>query len=77
MMSSVTRTRRFCAIMMRNVLCVWCLDYIMHNDDMQVIHSHVHLVHNPRPNLVHLVHNVRRDLHNHLCMYSRDRSRRT
>ena len=56
-------------------MCVY-LDYIMHSDDMQVIRNHVHLVHNPRLDL-DLMCNTRRDLCNRLCMYSRDRSRRT
>jgi hypothetical protein len=53
------------------VQCV--LDYIMHSVDMQVIRSHVNLVHNPRRDLMY----TRRDLHSRLCKYSRDRSRRT
>ena len=64
------------------------LDYIMHNDDMQVLRDRVRLVHNTRRahmcsrrDCVHLVendaHNMcpRRD--NHFRLYSRDRSRRT
>lgn len=71
MMSSVTLTRRFCAIMIL-VQCV--LDYIMHSDDMQAIRNLARLVHNPRRD--HLY--TRRDpVHNHCCMCSRDRSRRT
>jgi hypothetical protein len=55
-----------------------CLDYIMHNDDMQVIRNLAHLVHNPRRDPVYLVHNTRRDPRNHcLCMCSRNRNRRT
>jgi hypothetical protein len=51
------------------------LDYIMHNDDMQVPRNLAHLVHNPRRGLVH---NTRRDrMSNRMRMYSRDRSRRT
>jgi len=53
-------------------MCVY-LDYIMHSDDMQVIRNHVHLVHNPRLDLVY----TRLDPCNRLCMYSLDRSRRT
>jgi hypothetical protein len=53
------------------VQCV--LNYIMHSDDMQVIRNHVHLVHNPHRDMMH----PRRDLCGRLCMYSRDRSRRT
>jgi hypothetical protein len=50
----------------------------MHNDDMQVIRNHAHLVHNPHLDLVRLVHNTLRDrMSNPLRMYSRDRSRRT
>ena len=45
----------------------------MHSDDMQVLRDHVHLVHNPRRDMMH----PRRDLCGRLCMYSRDRSRRT
>ncbi len=76
MMSNVTRTRRFCANMRSRCVCV--LDYIMHNDDMQVLRDHVYLVHNPRRDLVHQMHNTRRDrMSNLLRMYSRDRSRRT
>ena len=72
-MSNVTRTRRFCAIIRTRCVCV--LDYITHNDDMQVIRNLAHLVHNPRRDLVY---NTRRDLaRNRLRMYSRDRSRRT
>jgi hypothetical protein len=52
------------------VQCV--LDYIMHSGDMQVIRNHVNLVHNP-----HRYPYTRRDLCGRLCMYSRDRSRRT
>jgi hypothetical protein len=53
-------------------VCV--LDYIMHNDDMQVLRSLAHLVHNPRRDLVY----TRRDrMSNRMRMYSRDRSRRT
>ena len=52
------------------------LYYIMHSDDMQVIRSHVHLVHNPRRDLC-MRYNTRRDPCGRLCMYSRDRSRRT
>jgi hypothetical protein len=48
----------------------------MHSDDMQVIRNHVHLVHSPHLDL-DLMYNTRLDQHNHLCMYSRDRSRRT
>jgi hypothetical protein len=48
--------------------------YIMRNDDMQVIRNLAHLAYNPRRDLVY----TRRDpAHNHCCMYSRDRSRRT
>jgi hypothetical protein len=54
------------------VRCV--LDYIMHSDDMQVIRNHVHLVHNPRRDLMY----TRRDhMMYRWCMCSRDRSRRT
>jgi len=57
-------------------MCV--LDYIMRNDDMQVLRDHVYLAHNPRRDLVHQMHNTRRDrMSNLLRMYSRDRSRRT
>ncbi len=56
-------------------MCMVCvLDYIMHNDDTQAIRNRVRLVHNPRRDPVY---NTRRDPHNRLCMYSRDRSRRT
>ena len=64
------------------------LDYIMHNDDMQVLRDRVYLVRNTRRahmssrrDCVRLVendaHNMcpRRD--NHFRLYSRDRSRRT
>jgi hypothetical protein len=55
-----------------------CLDYIMHNDDMQVIRNHVHLVHSPHLDLdLDLLYSTRRDPCNRLCMCSRDRSRRT
>lgn len=50
------------------------LDSIMHSVDMQDPDNLAHLVHNPRRDLVY---NARRDLHNHWCMYSRNRSRRT
>ena len=54
-----------------------CLDDIMHNDDMQVLRSLAHLVHNPHRDLP-LVHNTRRDrMNDHCTMCSRDRSRRT
>ena len=56
-------------------MCVY-LDYIMHSDDMQVIHNHVNLVHNPHLYLS-MRHDTRRDPCGRLCMYSRDRSRRT
>ena len=63
------------------------LDYIMHNDDMQVLRDRVCLVYNTRR--AHMC--SRRDLHlvendahnmcprrdNHFRLYSRDRSRRT
>ena len=50
------------------------LYYIMHSDDMQVIRNHVHLVHNPRRDLMY----TRRDhMMYRWCMCSRDRSRRT
>jgi hypothetical protein len=52
----------------------------MHSDDMQVIRNHVNLVHNPRRDLMYTRRDLmytRRDLCGHLCMYSRDRSRRT
>jgi len=72
MRSSVTCTIRFCVTDMILVVCV--LDYIMHNDDMQVLRSLAHLVHNPRRDLVY----TRRDrMNNRMRMYSRDRSRRT
>jgi len=59
------------------VLGELCLDYIMHNDDMQAIRNLAHLVHNPRRDHA-LVHNTRRDHMNSLMrMCSRDRSRRT
>lgn len=70
-MSSVTCTRRFCAIMIL-VQCV--LDYIMHSDDMQGLRSLARRVCIPRRDHVC----TRRDpVHNRCCMYSRDRSRRT
>ena len=51
-----------------------CLDYIMHNDDTQVHHSHLHHVCNPRRDRM----STRRDpVRSRSCMYSRDRSRRT
>jgi len=55
-----------------------CRDYIMHNDDMQVIRNLAHLVHNPRRDLTHCAHSMspRRD-YNRLRMNSRDRNRRT
>ena len=56
-------------------MCVY-LDYIMHSDDMQVIRNHVNLVHNPHLDL-DMRYDTRRDPHGRLCMYSRDRSRRT
>ena len=68
-MSSVTRTRRFCANM---ILVAMCADYIMHNDDMQAIRSLARLAHIPRRDPVHLDH-----MHCRCRMYSRDRSRRT
>ena len=54
----------------------------MHNDDMQVCHNHVHLVHIPRRDLVHLVVHNARSMHprrdyNLARKYSRDRNRRT
>jgi hypothetical protein len=54
------------------------LDYIMHNDDMQVLRNLAHLVHNPRRDHVHYAHSMspRRD-YNRCSMCSRDRSRRT
>jgi hypothetical protein len=52
------------------------LDYIMHSDDMQVIRNHVNLAHSPHLDL-DLMCNTRLDSHNHWCMCSRDRSRRT
>ena len=59
------------------VACASRLDYIMHNDDMQVIRSHVNLVHNPHLDLVYLDDNTRLDHKNdHCSMYSRDRNRR-
>ena len=62
---------RFCANIRSRALL---LDYIMHNDDMQVPRSLAHLVHNPRRGLVY----TRRDrMSNRMRMYSRDRSRRT
>ncbi len=57
------------------MLCAVCRDYIMHNDDTQVIRNLARHVHNPRRDLVY---NTRRDPRNRcLCMCSRDRSRRT
>jgi len=57
-----------------------CLDYIMHNDDMQAIRNLAHLVHNPRRDL-YLVRSARsmspRRDYNRCRTYSRDRSRRT
>ena len=52
-----------------------CNDSIMHNDDMQVLRDHVHLVCIPRRDPVY----TRRDHMMHRCcqMCSRDRSRRT
>ena len=46
----------------------------MHNDDTRDLDNHARLVHSPR---LDLVYNTRLDLHNRLCMYSRDRNRRT
>ena len=46
----------------------------MHNDDTQDLDNHARLVHSPRRDPVY---NTRRDPRNRLCMYSRDRSRRT
>ena len=70
-------------------MCECVLDYIMHNDDMQVLRDRVGLVHNTRRahmcsrrDCVRLVendaHNMcpRRD-DNHFRLCSRDRSRRT
>ena len=64
------------------------LDYIMHNDDMQVLRDHVCHVHNTRRD--HMRYSRRDCMYghdarsmcprrddNHLRMYSRDRSRRT
>ena len=76
MMSSVTCTRRFCAIMVSRAMC---LDSIMRSGDMQAIHNRVHLVYNPRRDLMshtHMSTSPRRDC-NRCRMYSRDRSRRT
>ena len=68
MMSRLTRTRRFCAII------------IMRNDGTLDLDNHANLVHNHHLDL-HLVHDTRsmspRLDYNRLCMYSRDRSRRT
>jgi len=50
-----------------------CLDYIMHNDDMQVTRNLAHLVHNPRRDLVYLVHNTRRDCVNAIVLYHKTR----
>ena len=52
------------------------LDYIMHSGDMQAIRNHVNLVHNPHLDLG-MRYDTLRDPHGRLCMYSRDRSRRT
>jgi hypothetical protein len=68
-------------------MCECVLDYIMHNDDMQVLRDRVYLVRNTRR--AHMRsrqdcmygHDARsmcpRRDDNHLRMYSRDRSRRT
>jgi len=68
---------RFCAIMASRCVCV--LDYIMHNVDMQVLRDHVHLVHNPRRDLMYHTRSMspRRDYNRCHYKYSRDRSRRT
>ena len=86
MMSNVTRTMRFVCANMR--LDASVLDYIMHNVCTQAYHNHANLVrtHHLDPRLV--VHDTRgtcsrreytRRDHtcDHLCMYSRDRNRRT
>ena len=69
MMSNVTRTRRFCAIM------------IMRNDGTLDLDNHASLVHNHHLDLHLDVHDSRsmspRRDYSRLCMYSRDRSRRT
>ena len=69
-------------------MCEGVLDYIMHNVYTQAHHNLARHVHIPRRDL-HLVvmrsrtiapmhHMSRRDhVHNHACMYSRDRNRRT
>jgi len=72
MMSSVTCTRRFCAVGMSLVRCVGYS--IMRSDDMQAFRNLARLVCIPRRDPV----STRRDpVHNRCCMYSRDRSRRT
>ena len=71
MMSSVTRTRRFCANMGSSAICVY---YIMRSDDMQEFRSLAHRAHTLHLDLVY----NRQDLvSNRCCMHSRDRSRRT
>ena len=69
-------------------MCVCVLDYITHNAYTQAHHNLARCDHIPRrdPHLdvmrVHMIaptcHMSRRDhVHNHACMYSRDRNRRT
>jgi hypothetical protein len=71
MMSSVTCTRRFCAIIVSRAMC---LDSIMRSDDMQAIRNRVHLVYNPRRDPVNTLRDPAR---NRMRLCSRDRSRRT
>jgi hypothetical protein len=71
-MSSVTRTWRFCAVIIGSrAICEYC---IMHNGDMQDSRSLAHLVHNPRRYLLYYTY-PRRDYNR--CRRNRSRSRRT
>ena len=71
-MSSVTRTWRFCAVIIgTRALCEY---FIMRNGDMQDSRSPAHLVHNPRRDLMYNTH-PRRDYNR--CRRNRSRSRRT
>ena len=71
MMSSVTRTRRFCANMGSSAICVY---YIMRSGDMQAIRNHAHRAHTPHRVPAHNHLDLAR---NHCCMCGRDRNRRT
>ena len=86
-MSSITRTVRFVGVNMAS-RCVCVRYYIMRNAYTQAHYNLARPVCIPRrdPHLdvmrVHMIaptcHMSRRDhVHNHACMYSRDRNRRT